>query len=448
MIYHIARNTWGISQKHFKLIYKGAIEPALLYAAQIWGESANLVHLKRKLLSVQRTFAIRSCRAYRTAPTDALLAIANITPIHIKINSVIRTYNLMKVNKDHQTKGSEFAPTDSDSQAEEDHKITQLIKRHGIDNYINNTVDQHHPAERNNIHISREDGSLGPNYNWIIYTDGACNEKGTGAAVVIYNGDNTVAHEKYYKLASFCNSNQAELWAMERALFLLVKNIKNLKGSINICTDSRNAIRCINGKKKNTSLGVNIQHLARHISKKRKLIFSWIPGHSGSQGNSRADKLAANNNQLSISFDKIPINHIHKYIKDNTIKEWQREWTQSSTGRTTYQFIPSITNRQTMSYLTPTYSMTQLLTGHGNLPSYLHKIKKKSSDNCSCDDMTKCDIEHILLYCPLHNAAREELINLCTQDSKTWPLPWDYFLSTKKTYKQLENFVSQCGLFS
>ncbi|XP_023220957.1 uncharacterized protein LOC111622766 [Centruroides sculpturatus] len=148
-----------------------------------------------------------------------------------------------------------------------------------------------------------------PKFNWEIFTDGAKNDSGTGAAMVIYNNQKAVAHEEYYKLADFCTVNQAELWAMERALLYITKNIKNFKGPINISTDSRYVLNSINGSKKNTKTGVNIQHLARHLGKQRQITFCWVPGHSGSQGNDRADilaKKAVSSNQLSIAFDKIP----------------------------------------------------------------------------------------------------------------------------------------------
>ncbi|XP_023213600.1 uncharacterized protein LOC111616420 [Centruroides sculpturatus] len=214
--------------------------------------------------------------------------------------------------------------------------------------------------------------------------------------------------------------------------------------------DSRYVLNSINGSKKNTKTEVNIQHLARHLGKQRQITFCWVPGHSGSQGNDRADMLAkkaASSNQLSITFDKLPISYIHRYITEKINKEWQKDWSNLSTGRTTYCFLPSITGRQAMGYLTPSYCMTQLLTGHGNLPSYLHRIKKRDNNYCSCDNTTIGDISHTLLDCPLYDAPRGKLITQCAENGKTWPPPWEDFLSTKKNYSLLEKFITECGIF-
>ncbi|XP_023231125.1 uncharacterized protein LOC111631157 [Centruroides sculpturatus] len=453
MIHHIARNQWGISPKHCKLIYTGAIEPALLYAAQIWGHRANLVHLKRKLLSVQRSFAIRICRAYRTAPTDALLVIANITPIPIKINSIIWTRNLIKNNPNNQVRDNPQSQTiniNTLNQVEDQEIIDQIIINK-IDSHINSTTGHGHPADSNNTNIIMNEESNHTKHDWEIYTDGAKNSKGTGAAMVIYNNQTgSTAHEEYYKLADHCSINQAELWAMEKTLHFITSNIKKLKGSIKINTDSRYVLNCIKGTKKNTATGVNIQYLARILSKLKYLTFSWVPGHSGSRGNERADvlaKRATSSNQLTISFSKLPQSYIRSYIQKKVIKEWQNNWSNSSTGRLTHLFLPSISCRQKMTHITPSYAMTQLLTGHGNLPSYLYRFKKRDDNHCICDNISTGDVSHILEDCPLYDTQRDKLKSLCTQMGKCWPPPWEFYCETKEAYGHLETFVKECGIF-
>ncbi|XP_023235518.1 uncharacterized protein LOC111634915 [Centruroides sculpturatus] len=450
MIHHIARNSWGISSKHCRLIYKGAIEPALLYAAQIWGDRADIVHNKRKLLSVQRSFAIRVCRAYRTAPTDGLLTIANLTPIHLRIREVFRHWKL--INKDWKNKevesysnnmeGGDFCP--------EDPELNDQIAKNGIDLFANEGGNPSHPAEHCSINIENGDNPNGPTYNWHIFTDGASNSQGTGAAFVVYRANNNeVVHEEYFKLGAFCTNNQAELWAMNQALTYVIKHIKYMPGSMKFITDSRYTLRNITNNRRQTAIGVKVYHMARHLHRSRMVSFGWVPGHAGVHGNERADGLAkkAANNNITISFSKLPLKYIHKQLTSRIMTEWQNEWSSSSTGRTTYDFLPSITSRQSMNYLTPSYHLTQALTGHGNIPTYLHCIKKRDDDHCVCDGLTTGNIYHIITECRNHDAQRRRLIDYCVSNGLNWPPPWELFCATKDLFIHFENFIRDCGIF-
>ena len=82
----IAKNVWGLNSDSVKLIYKGAILPFLTYCCSIWEDGLKVKRNFKKLQRVQRLIAIKICRAYRTVSLDAILVLAGILPIELKIN--------------------------------------------------------------------------------------------------------------------------------------------------------------------------------------------------------------------------------------------------------------------------------------------------------------------------------------------------------------------------
>lgn len=57
---------------------------AMLYGAPIWHNAMTIESYKKKLFSLQRRLAIRIASAYRTAPTDAIMVISGIPPVHLQ----------------------------------------------------------------------------------------------------------------------------------------------------------------------------------------------------------------------------------------------------------------------------------------------------------------------------------------------------------------------------
>ncbi|XP_023211875.1 uncharacterized protein LOC111614743 [Centruroides sculpturatus] len=448
MINHVARNSWGLSSKHCKLIYTSAIEPALLYATELWGNRASIVHNHRKLASIQRGFAIRICKAYRTAPTDALLTIANLVPINIKIKTRMWKWHLMN-GRIHDLTNDKIQELINNNQIPNS-TIVNTISRHGIDHYYKDYLSKSHPATSSSNLICEINNPTEDNANWHAYTDGASNELGTGSAFVIYDmSTNRTIHEQYHKLSAHCTNNQAELWAMYKALSHITRNLRRFPGSIGFFTDSKYVLSVIRGAKKLTATGIKLYHLAINLNRYRNITFSWIPGHSNIQGYDRADCLAKRAAEIitNPSFELIPPSYINNHIHEKSIDIWEMDWNSSTTGRMTHGFLPSIRKRQNYSYITPSFYLSQCLTGHGNIPSYLHRIGKRRNDKCTCDNSATGDIYHILLDCPFYDTSRQELKLYCTSHGQPWPPDLTYLCAHKDSYNQLIKFINLCDAF-
>jgi len=76
--------------------------------------------------------------------------------------------------------------------------------------------------------------------------------------------------------------------------------------------------------------------------------------------------------------------------KVQSVKWWQREWTETTKGAITKALFQKI------------------VTGHGNIKAYLHKYKIIDDQTCPCRKGPQT-VQHIILDCPLLEKEREKL---------------------------------------
>jgi len=80
-------------------------------------------------------------------------------------------------------------------------------------------------------------------------------------------------------------------------------------------------------------------------------------------------KEAANNKNIDESYTKIPKSAILNDLKENSIKQWQNEWENTTNGATTKFFFPKVEDRLKIRInITPKFTI--ITTGHGNMKSY------------------------------------------------------------------------------
>lgn len=126
------------------------------------------------------------------------------------------------------------------------------------------------------------------------YTDGSgtFSNQPCGSGVVIYDGDEIIAEAS--RFLGLGTNNHAELSAVRLAVHLM--RFDPLRGHpLTICSDSQYAIDMCSGRgefdpfRKNARL-INI---IRNLMVGRTITFEHVKGHSGIEGNERADVLAS-----------------------------------------------------------------------------------------------------------------------------------------------------------
>ncbi|XP_067136093.1 uncharacterized protein [Centruroides vittatus] len=268
----ISRNTWGINSKTSQTIYKCAIEPAITYGAEIWGEAANKQNIKKRLNSIQRMSLISIAKAYRTSLTNALQVISNILPLDLKVLKLYFKYQLLG-----QRANSIQTPIVHASMEE----LIKDIQNYGLD--AQQKANIVHPAEPN-PEITETPAINDKTYN--VFTDGSKSAEGVGCALVVNNTSGKSIYQACFKLGMQCSNNQAESLAILKALqYIRDKPIFRNK-TIRINSDSKTALAQI--RKLRTKLTIvqetiNLLMLLR--GKGIKILLNWVKGHSEITGN-------------------------------------------------------------------------------------------------------------------------------------------------------------------
>ncbi|XP_067128674.1 uncharacterized protein [Centruroides vittatus] len=375
----IAKNTWGIGHRAARMIYLGAIEPIILYAAPIWAEACSRTYICKKLSKAQRIAALRICRAYRTAPTSALLVLGALIPIHIK--AMMYSNNWKTINL--------FDSTNPTSQKNREiishfpNQIRKDILRYDLEQLnIDSNIEQVYPSLNNTPHQDHRDIS--------IYTDGSKLDNQVGAAFVLFDHAKGSTHRSAFKLGPHCSVPQAEILGLTKAIEYLHSDWFPSQQNIDIFTDSTTALYSLFNLGNRDSNILKAHNIIANSHHDHNITFSWVRGHSNNTGNDAADVMAkkAARSQLDFAYTKIPKSTIKNWNYQHAIQQWQEEWNGSLTGRLTFKFISDINRRLQMKHFTPSFPMTQLLTGHGNLNAYLNRFHLQNSEACSCDSIS------------------------------------------------------------
>ncbi|XP_067121045.1 uncharacterized protein [Centruroides vittatus] len=282
-------------------------------------------------------------------------------------------------------------------------------------------------------------------FHWLVYTDGSRQETGVGAGVyIVKSKGNRTYYQASLKLDKECSNNQAELWALYRAIKHINSNQETYKGNIKFLIDSKAAIQTLSKSKGTTLLGNEIIREAINLEQNRKVQYSWIPAHKGFTGNEKADALAKRATKINgkITYKRIPKTKLKKSLTDWAINKWQEEWNDATTGRTCNKFIANILKRIKTKHYKPNAITTQCLTGHGKFEAYLYRFNIQPNNRCSCNNNSVGDAEHFMFHCSLFDQHRFPFYRECIQHGLQWPPEPKLIFENKDIWKKFENFVT------
>ena len=108
-----------------------------------------------------------------------------------------------------------------------------------------------------------------------------------------------------------------------------------------------------------------------------KINFCWVKAHIGIRGNEITDaraKEAATNKDITECFKKVPKSVVKSELEGISVEKWQREWDQTTKGRTTKEYFLGFAERyENLKKITQNF--ISIVTGHCHIRSYLHKFK-------------------------------------------------------------------------
>ncbi|XP_059059520.1 uncharacterized protein LOC131852803 [Achroia grisella] len=385
-----AKVNWGLHPEVTRTIYTAVVEPIIMYAASAWSESVTKIEFRRQLSVVQRGFAQKICRAYRTVSLNSALVLSGILPLDLRIREAASLYEARRGKAD------------------------GLVGDRDVER-MTPAADKPHPAEQGRLEfrdlVDEEQYKTAQQDCEIrIFTDGSKIEGRVGAALSVWN---RATETKALKLAlsAHCTVYQAELLALSRAVGIASEHPAT---TIGILSDSRAALQTVANPKASHPLAEEFRRRHTQCKQNGKTInIYWIKAHAGWEGNERADHLAkeaALKSKRRSDYDWCPVSFAKRLIRDRTIAEWDRRYQSGETASVTKLFFPSAADAyRVVGKITADKYITQLFTGHGGFRAYLHRFRCRENPSCPCDQHTPETLLHIISQCPRFGRKRMDL---------------------------------------
>jgi ribonuclease HI len=277
------------------------------------------------------------------------------------------------------------------------------------------------------------------------YTDGSKSEAGVRSGIAIFSGNNLKTTLKY-RLHRHCSNNQAEQMAILRALeYIQFSNVE--EKTVLVYTDSRITLQMLKKKqqKKQTHLIEQIRSKVFELEQDEwKVECSWIKAHAGHRGNELADQLAkeaASSRTIDKCYTRFPKSAVLGDLNEQSVNQWQKERERSSKGAVTKSFFPEITDRLKLK-INATPKFTAIVTGHGNIKTYLFKYRIIERPRCSCEEGEQ-SVDHIIYDCKLLEQEKTRLKAVVTRSEK-WPVSRDKL--SIKFYRYFKEFTDRITL--
>jgi len=172
-----------------------------------------------------------------------------------------------------------------------------------------------------------------------------------------------------------------------------------------------------------------------------------VKARNDNLGNELADQLeknAASTRDRKTAYSRIPKSAAIKMIQEKGELQWQQEWNISTKGETTKSFFPNIGERKSKRLQMGT-NLSTILTGHGPLRSYYHRLKIKDDPECLCR-MGPQTTDHLIWVCAHILKQRETLKNRLRKAGENWRL-WNSDLANNYT-KWFQIFVNSINFDS
>jgi ribonuclease HI len=472
----IAKSSWGAPYRYVRQLFLAVIAPSTDYGAVVWhrpmydGSTASSAQIRR-LTTIQRLAMKAILGCYRTTPTAAMEMESGLEPAWIRLQtkvlrSVARMQSLSAAHpiQSHLASALRTRTADVTHRSNFENVLQQFPCLTGWSETIEPYIRPPWWIPKVKIRIEETKEGAKDQHDEIcdnpnaltvaIYTDGSGIENKVGAAA--YNSTtNATSHQH------LGNNTQFNVYAAElTALHLASEQLQNLPSN-SVCrmyTDSQAALRAIDHPRRQSGQSI-VKSLLDCIDNATdgephlRIEMVWIPGHSGIEGNERADaeaKRAALDQSLSKRFAYKALKSARvMHIKTTAKEQWCKGWNEDTKTASALRRIiggwyvkngPKLYNNLADRGMAAT--IVQLRTGHCGLNNYLYRFGISDTPYCECG-YGKETVEHFLLECRRYKEQRRVL----RQEVGVGKMRVDKLLGDPKVIKKTLEYVKKTERF-
>lgn len=254
---------------------------------------------------------------------------------------------------------------------------------------------------------------------WIhVYTDGsafkATIKAGYGVYICYPDGS---SEELFDACGEFCSNYEAEVTALETAVYQLktvFDTYPSRAQNIVIFTDSMSALQSLEGNDRSRAdmakIILDVDELM--TSHNIKIVLQWIPGHSGTPGNDRADRLAKRGTTQEQPPTATTLQTAKSVVRTINKEIWLNGWAMGSTGREVYRYMASPDPNDNINHLARRDQSTifRLRSQHIPLNRHLNRIQPQHPPMCQMCDFPYETVDHHLFECPKLDEIRKILL--------------------------------------
>ncbi|GBN29334.1 putative RNA-directed DNA polymerase from transposon BS [Araneus ventricosus] len=427
----LSTTTWGADRPSLLRIYQSVILSRIDSGCEVYGSARSSV--LRHLDTVHHS-ALRICSgAFRTSPVHSLYVVCHQLPLYLRrkklcaqyffrlqsyFNHPVRRLNIpLGLGRLYNARPSNIPP------------FCVRIKSFLVDSNI--LTVQIHPTSvftfppwdvprisYLNPFLMYDKSTTAPivfqqiflyhrhQYNTYIpiFTDGSKTTTRVGCGVVIADVPSS------FQLNALCSVLTAEL----TAIFLALERISDLlEHKFCIYSDSKSALEALSHPQNGTHpLALDILCLLQSLQARDfQILFCWLPGHVGIQGNELAD--AAAKTATTSWQQPLPYADIKKFISHHVHNLWQVSWDLQISNKL-HSLKPRITLWPALPVRELDVRMTRLRIGHTRFThKYLLFGERVPRCNTCHVDFT---VIHILTECPLFNHHRLNFFKTSSPD--------------------------------
>ena len=240
-----AKNKFGLNSDALRVIYKGAILPIIGYAVSVWADSLDRKFVIEPLQSIQRRYALRMIKAYRTVSTNAANVIANLVPINLYLKGRAAEYFAMR-NIEHRFYKQYFEDNNIDIECILRPVPIKNLKHFGKRAKIQTILGNNEcivTNQTNQINLTNATSLTDVNNITEVYVDASLDTNAVGAAYIIQTKDDRILKQQKFKMSTNWSPFQATIFALNEALNHLV-TIKESTRSMT--TSSAPSLTCFN----------------------------------------------------------------------------------------------------------------------------------------------------------------------------------------------------------